>query len=100
MLEGIEFNEVFDDYTSDKVDYLIEDEEIFNSIESEDSFEEGFKVDIEPSEEPKTSKKKEEFPNHDLRLLNAYFKELGAEPLLTPRDEVEIAAKMRKCEMR
>src|SRR5919108_6401466 len=99
MLEGTEFNEVFDDYTSDEVSYLIEDE-VLNSIESKGSFEEDSKLDIEPSEEAKMPQKREVFPNHDLRLLNAYFKELGTEPLRTSRDEIEIAAQIRKCEIR
>lgn len=99
MLEDTEFSQTFAEYTSGEVNYIIEDEGIFNSIESKDGSEEDFKFDIEPPED-KISQKREEPPNHDLRLLNAYFKELGAEPLLTPTDEVEIAAKMRKCEMR
>ncbi len=101
MLESTEFHEVFnEEYTLIKFNYLIEDEEILNPIESKDGLEEGFKLDIEPSEESKTPQKRGELPNHDLRLLNAYFKELGTEPLLTPRDEIEITAKMRKCEIR
>ncbi|MER3445704.1 MAG: hypothetical protein C4291_02200 [Candidatus Dadabacteria bacterium] len=100
MLEGIEFNEMFDEYTSDGADYIIENENILNSIESKNSFEEDSKFDIESTEEAKAPQKKEEFSNHDLRLLNDYFKELGTEPLLTPRDEIEIAAKIRKCEIR
>jgi DNA-directed RNA polymerase sigma subunit (sigma70/sigma32) len=99
MSGDTEFSQTFAEYTSGEVDYLIEDEEIFNSTESKGNFEEGFELDIEPSEEAKTSQKEERFPNHDLRLLNAYFKELGTEPLLTPRGEVEVAAKIRKCEM-
>jgi RNA polymerase sigma factor (sigma-70 family) len=35
--------------------------------------------------------------NHELRLVNAYFKEVGTEPLLTRREEIEIAAKMKEC---
>jgi RNA polymerase sigma factor (sigma-70 family) len=36
--------------------------------------------------------------NPELRLVNAYFKEVGTEALLTRREEVEIAAKMKECE--
>jgi len=36
--------------------------------------------------------------NQELRLVNAYFKEVGTEALLTRREEVEIAAKMKECE--
>ena len=37
--------------------------------------------------------------NQELRLVNAYFKEVGTESLLTRREEVQIAAKMRECEV-
>jgi hypothetical protein len=36
--------------------------------------------------------------NQELRLVNAYFKEVGTESLLTRREEIEIAAKMKECE--
>ncbi len=35
--------------------------------------------------------------NQELRLVNAYFKDVGTESLLTHREEVQIAAKMREC---
>jgi DNA-directed RNA polymerase sigma subunit (sigma70/sigma32) len=35
--------------------------------------------------------------NQELRLVNAYFKEVGTETLLTRREEIEIAAKMKEC---
>lgn len=36
----------------------------------------------------------------DLRLVNAYFKELGTEPLLKPREEFAFAAKIQQCEIK
>ncbi len=36
----------------------------------------------------------------EFRLLHNYFKEMGTEPLLTPRDEVELSAKIKKLEAR
>jgi RNA polymerase primary sigma factor len=43
---------------------------------------------------------KEKIPNQDLKLMHAYFKEVGAEPLLTPTEEIKVAAKIRKCKIR
>ncbi len=100
MLEGIEFNGAFDKYIPGEFEYILDDEEAIDSIESKGSSEEGFNIEFELSEEVKTSQEKEEFSNHDLRLLNDYFKELGTEPLLTPKEEVKTAAKIRKCKIR
>ncbi len=38
--------------------------------------------------------------SQELRLVNAYFKEVGTEPLLTKREEIELAAKIKECEAR
>ncbi|HKQ32121.1 MAG TPA: sigma-70 family RNA polymerase sigma factor [Thermodesulfobacteriota bacterium] len=35
--------------------------------------------------------------NHELRLVNDYFKEVGRVALLTRREEVELAAKIKEC---
>lgn len=37
--------------------------------------------------------------NQELRLVNDYFKEVGSETLLTAEDEINIAAKIKECEM-
>jgi RNA polymerase primary sigma factor len=93
-------SEAFEEYAEFEIDPFIEDDAIFSEIESEDGFEESFSLDIEPSEEIKMPQKKEDIPNHDLRLLNAYFKEIGTEPLLTRKREIEVAVKIRKCRAR
>ena len=36
-------------------------------------------------------------PDDEYRLLQAYFREMGSEPLLTAREEVEVSAKIKKC---
>ncbi len=97
MLKYKEYNEIFDDDTQPQFDSLAED---FNTIKSEDYFEEDFELDIQPSEEIRTTESETEIPNHDLRLINAYFKEVSTEPLLTPKEEIEVAAKIKKCEAR
>lgn len=42
--------------------------------------------------------KKERSPEEHLRLLHVYFKDMGFESLLSAKDEVVIAAKIRHCE--
>ena len=91
---------VFDEYTAYEVAPFIEDKEVFGEIEPEDSIEGDFDVGIEPSDEARMSQKREEILNQDLRLLNAYFKEIGTESLLTRDKEVKIALKIRKCKAR
>ncbi len=91
---------VFDEYTAYEVAPFIEDKEAFGEIEPDDSIEGDFDLGIEPSDEARMSQKREEILNQDLRLLNAYFKEIGTESLLTRDKEVKIALKIRKCKAR
>lgn len=44
--------------------------------------------------------KKDRVPEEHLRLLHVYFKDMGFESLLTAKDELRIAAKIRQCEDR
>lgn len=99
MLRDTEFDEIPDEYTATRANSITQDEGIFTTIEHEDGFEMEFNLGVEPSE-VKAPEKKEEIPNRDLRLLKAYFKEIGTEPLLTPTEEIEISAKIIKCETR
>jgi RNA polymerase primary sigma factor len=43
---------------------------------------------------------KEKISNRDQRLLQTYFKEVGEETLFTPAEEIKVAAKIRKCQIR
>jgi RNA polymerase sigma factor (sigma-70 family) len=44
--------------------------------------------------------KKGELSRQDQRLIHDYFKEVGLESLITPSEEVKIAAKIKKCQIR
>jgi RNA polymerase primary sigma factor len=92
--------EAFEEYAAFEVEPFIEENEIFSEIEPEDGFEGDFDLDVEPSDEIKVPQKKEEIPGHDLRLLNAYFREIGTESLLTRDREVKIALKIKRCKAR
>ena len=45
-------------------------------------------------------KQSDETPDEQLRLLYVYFKDMSVEPLFTAQEEVEISAKIKKCEAR
>ncbi len=44
--------------------------------------------------------KTDDTPDEQLRLLYVYFKDMSVEPLFTAQEEVEISAKIKKCESR
>ncbi len=50
------------------------------------------------SRKARTKSKRDETPDEQLRLLYVYFKDMSIEPLFTAQEEVEIAAKIKKCE--
>ncbi len=81
---------------------FIQEEEVFASHEIRNSFmldeaEPG--SEFEPEEfEPIEDEEKQGAPDEQVRLLFAYFKDLGAESLFTSKREVEISAKIKKCE--
>ena len=39
-------------------------------------------------------------PDEQFRLLYVYFKDMASEPLLTAKEEIEVSAKIKKCEAR
>ncbi len=52
------------------------------------------------SEERIGRKDRADLPDEQFRILNDYFSDIAKEPLLTLRQEIEIPAKMKKCEHR
>jgi hypothetical protein len=45
-------------------------------------------------------KQKEKQVSEEIRLFQTYIKEIGIEPIFTPRKELEVAAKIKSCESR
>ncbi|MGQ0794016.1 MAG: sigma-70 family RNA polymerase sigma factor [Deltaproteobacteria bacterium] len=86
-------------------DFIEEDGDAFRSVDIEDSlsldslddsdFEFGFE-EVEPVEEE--SPQTDWTPEEQFRLLYAYFKDMAVESLLTPKQEVEVSSKIKKCE--
>jgi hypothetical protein len=54
----------------------------------------------DPEDEPSEESGKQFTPDEEFRLLQVYFKEMGMEPLLTPKEEIEVSAKIKRCEAR
>ncbi|MFI5322763.1 MAG: RNA polymerase sigma factor RpoD/SigA [Thermodesulfobacteriota bacterium] len=52
------------------------------------------------SESLNSKSKSDDTPDEQLRLLYVYFKDMSVEPLFTAQEEVEISAKIKKCESR
>lgn len=78
-------------------DILIQDDidqKIINELsETEVNLNENIsKEDISDKDKPKFT------PDEEFRLLQVYFKEMGTEPLLTPKEEIEVSAKIKRCE--
>ena len=79
-----EFSEETDDVSSLKFkETYVQDDESENHFQSR-------KI--------KTKSKADETPDEQLRLLYVYFKDMSIEPLFTAQEEVEISAKIKKCE--
>ena len=69
----------------------IEDDPILNMVESG--------AELEPKELDSTEDEEDQWvPDEQFRLLYVYFKDMGAESLLTSKEEIEVSAKIKKCE--
>ena len=70
------------------------DEKLINEL-SENEVE----LKEDTSKDESTDEEKPKFtPDEEFRLLQVYFKEMGTEPLLTPKEEIEVSAKIKRCE--
>ncbi len=62
--------------------------------------EEEFEFDTEEPEpaDIRRSEQEEWIPDEQFRLLYVYFKDMAIEPLLSSKEEIEVSAKIKKCE--
>jgi RNA polymerase sigma factor (sigma-70 family) len=85
---------------SEYVEFEREDDEV-SSITFKDSYSRDEGNDNEYDSGKVNSKSKsDDTPDEQLRLLYVYFKDMSVEPLFTAQEEVEISAKIKKCESR
>ncbi len=100
MLRKPEFIDVFDDFGVSHAESIAESFEQ-SGIEDIELF---FDEDIQPVEDTDQNAAEESGPepeiSQDLRLVNAYFKEVSTETLLAPNEEAHVAAKIKCCEDR
>lgn len=83
-------------------EFIQEDRKTFSSLYIEDNP----MLDEEPEfnfelDEPQSKEEMQEgkwTPEEQLRLLYVYFKDMAVEPLLTQKQEIEVSAKIKKCE--
>jgi RNA polymerase sigma factor (sigma-70 family) len=100
MLKASSHESVLNKFDNDSADAM--PLELHEKIAPEDAtFEQDYIV-AEPAEQDSDSgvsyEVKYENFNQELRLVNAYFKEVGTEALLTPKEEITVAAKIKQCE--
>src|SRR5579885_2048339 len=69
----------------------VEDDPILDMVESDSELEPKGLDSVEDEEERWV-------PDEQFRLLYVYFKDMGTESLLTSKEEVEVSAKIKKCE--
>ncbi len=91
----------FDDYSRDSQN--IDQEEIFQEEIDEKLMSELSENEVDlkedQSKEDSADNDKPKFtPDEEFRLLQVYFREMGTEPLLTPKEEIEVSAKIKRCE--
>jgi len=85
---------------SDYVEFESDGDEV-SSINFKDSYSREARNDSEYGARKISSKSKsDDTPDEQLRLLYVYFKDMSVEPLFTAQEEVEISAKIKKCESR
>jgi len=104
MLNNFQINRGFEDFSGEyKIetgsldDGLIDDE--YSSVDMEEYYDGDSEVDYESLDKvDRTEFREVGEVGKELRLINQYFKEVGCEMLLSPKEEVVIAAKINICE--
>ncbi|MEW6146040.1 MAG: sigma-70 family RNA polymerase sigma factor [Thermodesulfobacteriota bacterium] len=101
MLKKPEFADVFDDFAVSHAESSIVESFDQDELEDVDIFFDEESQITEETEQNITEKTVgEEEISQDLRLVNAYFKEVSTEALLAPHEEAHVAAKIKCCEER
>jgi len=90
----------------DELNAFVDDEEESYSSVGVDEYmidmdDSEFKFEVEEPKAPKVKKGQEDWmPDEQLRLLYVYFKDMAVETLLTSKEEIEVSAKIKKCELK
>lgn len=100
MLKTGSHESILGNFGSDSID-TVSSELHENFIPDNDAVEQDYltaESDDDKSDTKESITVKYDNINQELRLVNAYFKEVGTETLLTPKEEIVIAAKIKECE--
>lgn len=93
----------YDRYT-DQIETTEQDDELLMDLDDNvlsELSETEIDMKEETSKEQGGSEENKQFtPDEEFRLLQVYFREMGMEPLLTPKEEIEVSAKIKRCEER
>ncbi len=92
MLKTASYETAFDGYEMDSMEGEILENNLLEPEYLDEDFESG-----EETSNQKPVRNKQNI-DQELRLVNDYFKEVGTEALLTPREEIQVAAKIKECE--
>lgn len=95
-MKSTSYGTMVDDYSVDN--YTLMDGEMLDRVSAEGDF---VDQEVDYNTKPKKNLKNQDNYkfNQELRLVNAYFKEVGSETLLKAPDEISIAAKIKECEL-
>jgi len=98
--EEITYSDLEEDYSTGDFDGLSGEEEVFSDLGlGKEPSTLGFGLDTEFQDTEESSREENGWtPDENLRLLQTYFKEMAAESLLKPEEEVQLSAKIKRCE--
>ena len=100
MLKKPEFIDVFSDFEANQAESIVESFDQDELEEVEVYFDEEPQPVADSGQNLTEASADEQEISQDLRLVNAYFKEVSTEALLAPHEEAHVAAKIKCCEER
>ncbi|HET7289649.1 MAG TPA: sigma-70 family RNA polymerase sigma factor [Thermodesulfobacteriota bacterium] len=100
MFKKSEFADVFNDFALGHTESIAEsfDQDELDDVDA--FFDDEAQLTEEPEQTITEKTSGDEEISQDLRLVNAYFKEVSTEALLAPHEEAHVAAKIKCCEDR
>ncbi len=93
-----EYEDKFEEYP---IGGLFDEEEPFLELREGESLQDRTEAEFNAQlASPRTKTQKEESAEEKLRLLHIYFKDIGNETIFTPKEEIAVSVKIKKCELR
>src|SRR5712692_9981480 len=95
-----EYEDKFEGYP---IGGLFEEEEpfVFHELLEDESLQDRTEAEFNTQlVSPRIETQKEESADEKFRLLQIYFKDIGNKPIFTPKEEIEVSVKIKKCELR